>query len=145
MLSNAFKNLDRRRWIDRNQPQTLAIATWLLYIEGAFAIVGWIDRSDLYGAWSRTHAAGIIALVAALSFVVGPFLMANGKRLGWWLSVGAAASPWVLRIIFRLEFPVVTLRWVITQNDTIGFLFEAALLALVLHPQSREHERRWLH
>ena len=145
MFANAFKDLDARKWIDRFQPQTLAIATWLLYIEGAFAIVGWLDRSDIYSAWTRTEAAGVLALVAALAHLAGPFFMANGKKLGWWISVFAAASPWILRLIIRLQYDSVSLRWIVTQSDTIGFLFEVALLALLLHPMSRNHEKTWLH
>lgn len=144
MLRHAFKDLDTRKWIDRLQPQTLAIATWLLYIEGAFALVDYIDRSDINSAWTRTEFGGIVALISALSYVAGPFLMANGKRLGWWISVYAAASPWVLRVLLRVQYHSISLRWVITQSDTIGFVFEVALVALLLHPLSRRHERTWL-
>lgn len=31
--------LDLRKWFDRFQPQTLQIATWLLYLNGLFALV----------------------------------------------------------------------------------------------------------
>ena len=144
MFANAFKDLDTRKWIDRFQPQTLAIATWLLYIQGAFAIVGWIDRSGVYSAWTRVEFGGVLALIAAFAHLVGPFLMANGKRLGWWISVGAAASPWILRGLIKVQYESVSLRWMLTQSDTIGFLFEVALLALLLHPMSRAHERSWL-
>ena len=137
MFRNAITNLDARRWFDRFQPQTVAIATWLLYIEGQFAVVNWLDGSGLQGAWSRSNPFGLLTLIAALSFIAGPYLMANGKLLGWWVSVMAAASPWILRAIVRFDYSGVTLRWVITQGDTIGFLFEAALLALLLHPMTR--------
>ena len=144
MLRNAFRNLDNRRWIDRFQPQTLAIATWLLYIQGAFSVLNWLDRSDLYGAWAHGSPKGLLAFVLAVSFVAGPFLMANGKKFGWWLSIAAAASPWLLRVLLRLEYPVFTVRWVLTQNDTIGFMFEVALMVLLLHPMSRSHEEHRL-
>lgn len=144
MFPNAFKNLDGRKWIDRFQPQTLAIATWLLYIQGAFALIGWLDRSDVYSAWTRFEFGGLVGLAGALAHIAGPFLMANGKKLGWWVSVFAAASPWILRLIIRFQYDSVSLRWVVTRSDTIGFLFEVALLALLLHPMSRNHEKTWL-
>jgi hypothetical protein len=32
---------------------------------------------------------------------------------------------------------------VLTGNSTIGFIFDVALVALLLHPTSREHQRLW--
>jgi len=34
--------LDPKRWFDRMFPQTLQIATWLLYLNGFFALLAWI-------------------------------------------------------------------------------------------------------
>jgi hypothetical protein len=32
-----------KKWFDRMQPQTLQIATWLLYFDGFFALVDLLD------------------------------------------------------------------------------------------------------
>ena len=37
-----------------------------------------------------------------------------------------------------------TWNWVVTQNNLISFLFEAALVALLVHPMSRSYATRWL-
>ena len=145
-MQNAFRGLDPRRWFDRMHPQTLQIATWLLYIDGAFAVLNYLDRTDVYGSW-RFYGGigGLLAPLACLSFVAGGFLMANGRRLGWWLAVAASFAPFALRALLKLQHENrLTFGWVITQNNLISFVFEAALVALLLHPMSRSYAARWL-
>jgi hypothetical protein len=150
MFEYAFQNLDSRKWFDRMQPQTLSIATWLLYFDGVFALVGFLDRS---GEWGVMRGLGglylLIGLTTIVSYVAGPFLMANGKRLGWYIAVAASFSPFVLRFLINLNFNSSvgagwSLRYIITSNDTIGFMFEAALCALLLHTMSRKYSTMWL-
>ena len=137
--------LDPRKWFDRMQPQTMQIATWLLYLNGFFALIGFMDKSDWTGiARIEKGALGsLVGLIAVASFIAGGYLMANDRRIGYRLALVAAFSPFILRIWILWSYP----RWgaidKITGNDTIGFIFEAALCALLLHPQSREHQRLW--
>jgi hypothetical protein len=49
MFKNAFSNLEPKKWFDRMQPQTIAIATWLLYFEGGFTFLYWLDGADIHG------------------------------------------------------------------------------------------------
>jgi len=137
--------LDPRKWFDRMQPQTLQIATWLLYLNGFFALIGFMDKSEWTGdARIEKGALGsLVGLIAVASFIAGGYLMANDRRIGYRLALVAAFSPFILRIwIFwsNTEWGAIDK---ITGNDTIGFIFEAALCALLLHPQSREHQRLW--
>lgn len=144
MTNNPFSGIDKRKWFDRMQPQTLAIATWLLYLDGAFAVIDYLDRNNLYSAWTRLEFGGILSLVACLSYIAGGFLMANEKKIGYYLAIFAAFSPFILRLLIRIEFPnSISLRWVITQSNTIGFLFDVALCALLLHPMTRKHAKTW--
>ena len=146
MVSRSFGNLDFRKWFDRMLPQTLQVALWLLYIDGAFAVLNYLDRADVYGVW-RVYGGigGILAPVACLSFIAGGFLIANGRRLGWYLGIGASLAPFVLRALLKYQYQdMLTVRWVITQNNLVSFLFEAALVALLLHPMSRSYATRWL-
>lgn len=137
--------LDPRRWFDRMQPQTLQIATWLLYLNGFFALVGLLDRSDWIGyARSSKGALGlVVGLVIVLAHVLSGFFMANDRRLGYRLGVIAAFSPFFLRFWVLSDLPFVGLWDKIAGRSTISFLFEAALCALLLHPHSREHQRLW--
>ena len=141
---NSRQPLDIRKWFDRMQPQTLQIATWLLYINGFFALVGFLGTSDWIG-WARVTKGALgslVGIVVVASYVFGGFLMANDRRLGYRLALVAAFSPFALRIwiLWDTEFGFFDR---ITGNNLIGFLFDVALCALLLHTQSREHQRLW--
>jgi hypothetical protein len=137
--------LDPRKWFDRMQPQTMQIATWLLYLNGFFALIAFMDKSDAIGfARSDKGILGsLIGLVVVASFIAGGYLMANDRRIGYRLALVAAFSPFILRIWILWSDSRFSVIDKITGNDTIGFIFEAALCALLLHPQSREHQRLW--
>ena len=137
--------LDPRKWFDRMQPQTMQIATWLLYLNGFFALIGFMDKSDWIGFARVDKGAlgSLIGLVVVASFIAGGYLMANDRRIGYRLALVAAFSPFILRIWILWSYPGWGAIDKITGNDTIGFIFEAALCALLLHPQSREHQRLW--
>ena len=137
--------LDPRKWFDRMQPQTMQIATWLLYLNGFFALIGFMDKSDWIGFARVDKGAlgSLIGLVVVASFIGGGYLMANDRKIGYRLALVAAFSPFILRIWILWSYPGWGAIDKITGNDTIGFIFEAALCALLLHPQSREHQRLW--
>jgi len=123
-------NLNFRKWTDRLQPQTLQIATFLLYINGFFAFISVLDKTDYLGYFRYRWGLGIL---------VGLFVV---------VAVVAAFAPFVLRYwaisdLEGLTGGSVSLWDKFTGGDTIGFIFEAALCALLLHPQSREHQRLW--
>jgi hypothetical protein len=147
MFQNAFKNLDSRKWFDRMLPQTLAIGFWLCYIDGVFALLGLIDKQGEFGVLRFIGGIRIVfALVAISAYFVGPFLMANGKLLGWYVAVGASFSPLIIRFTSFYDgygiYTSFTSR--ITGGDLFSFMFEAALCALLLHPMSRSYAKTWL-
>jgi hypothetical protein len=136
--------LNFRKWFDRFQPQTLQIATWLLYLNAFFALVDWLGRTSWIGfARYRDGALGsLMGLVIILAYVLGAFLMANDRRVGWRLAVVAAFSPFLLRF-WVLRDNVATVWDKLTGGRLISVMFEVALCALLLHPQSRDHQRVW--
>lgn len=150
MSNNAFSQLDFRKWFDRMQPQTIAIATWLLYIDGVFNLLAYLDQQDIYGAWRwRGGLMSVIALLFVLAFPIGGFLMANGKKLGWYIALGAGFSPFILRALWRLlENDRLTsglsIRDVVIGTSFLNFMFEAVLPALLLHNMSRNYVKIWL-
>ena len=127
-------------------PQTLAIATWLLYIDAVFGILRWLDGVDIQGAWRSTGPVGsFLALAAPIACAAGGFLMANGRRWGWYAAVGASFAPFALRLAWKLlQQSSISWEWVLNGGGWIGFAFEAALVALLLHPMSRGYARTWL-
>ncbi len=109
----------RYRWLNPHQPQTLQISVFLLYFTAVITILG-NPRYLLLGVLEG----------------VGGFGIANEKKWGYITAIAAAV----------LDF-VVTLRFTIAVNfaglTIIGLMFSAALVALLLHPQSREYQKIW--
>ena len=92
--------LDPRKWFDRLQPQTLQIAMWLLYLNGFFALIGYLDKSDWAGIArvSKGLVGSLVGLFVVVAFIVGGFLMANDRKVGYKLALVAAFSPFILRL-----------------------------------------------
>jgi len=126
-------------------PQTLAIAMFLLYIDGAFVVVAMLDKTGEIGLLRVLGGRYLVfCLCVVISYIAGAFLMANGKRLGWFMSIGASLSPFLSREIINFVTGYGDTQWVLTGGDTIGFLFEAALVALLLHSMTQQYVKRWL-
>lgn len=112
--------MNERRFVNQHQPQTLLMGTVLCYIQAFFLLLS-------------LSGAGIL-FAAGLGF--GGYGIANEKRWGYGLATGTAVLVVFLVLAFAgadvLEFPLV-----------LSFLFDVALVALLLHPQSREYQRIW--
>lgn len=135
----------RRQWFDRMQPQTLQIATWLLYINAFFALVELVDGGGVLHYFRIRYAWGaLLGLGLVVAYVLGAYLMANEKKLGWRIAVGAAVAPFVLTFVAYTELAA-PWRYRLFGASILSFAFDVAVLALLLHPQSREHQRIWYH
>jgi hypothetical protein len=115
--------METRRWTNPTQPQTLQIAVFLLYINAVF-----------------TALLGGIASPIGIALVVGGaaagFGIANEKRWGYLLGIGMAFLPFLLRMaILGVED--------VFSGSIINLMFEIALVALLLHPQSRDYQKIW--
>jgi len=149
VFHHAFSDIDKRKWFDRMHPQTLGIATWLLYLDGVFATLGFLYKSNEFGFLRViSPVTGIIGLASCLAFFGSGFLMANGKLLGWYIGIAASFSPLLARFIISIHQQnlgySISLADRITGGDLVGFMFEAALVVLLLHPMSRSYARTWL-
>ena len=113
------------KWVNQFQPQTLVIATILLYIDAFFWLIN----------LTRGFPAEV-AGVAMISMAMGGWGIANEKKWGYAVAVGGAVLQVVILIaVFGMS--------VFTSTVLISFLFDAALVALLLHPMSREYQRIW--
>jgi hypothetical protein len=136
-------NINFKKWFDRMQPQTLQIATWLLYFDGFFALIDLLDGGgEMYYLRLRYTGGLLIGLVVVCLYAGGGLLMANERRLGYRLSVAAAISPFVINFVAYSDVGA-SLRYRLFGSGLISFAFNVALLALLLHPQSKEHQRIW--
>jgi hypothetical protein len=115
--------METRRWTNPTQPQTLQIAVFLLYIHAVFGL--------LFGGIGNPIGIGMIVGNAA-----GGFGIANEKRWGYNLGLAMAFVPFALRTaFFGLDG--------IFGTDFVSLMFEVALVALLLHPQSRSYQKIW--
>jgi hypothetical protein len=108
------------RWVDKSQPQTLMMATILMYINAVLGII--------YGQEFALFPVGAILILGPVAAGLG---IANEKKWGYWLGVVLTALM-VAFIVFSFSVGAI-----------ISLLFYAVLLALLLHPQSRSYRRTW--
>ena len=109
----------QQRFFAPSQPQTLQAATILFYFVAFFALVG------SFGA----------ALPFAVAYGASGFGIANGKKWGYIVGLMVAG----LRLALQLVGQTMTS----ALNDPIGLMFAVALVALLLHPQSRQYQKIW--
>lgn len=112
------------RYFDPSQPQTLQIATLLLYLEAALLVL-------------RGAVLSPIGLPLTAACAGGAFGIANGKHWGYGLGLVVA----VLRLILPFLFGATLTS--LLRYQTIEFMFAIALMALLVHPRSREYQRIW--
>ncbi len=116
--------MNQWKWVNHFQPQTLVIATFLCYIDAVFGFIFPIATSLLAG------------LLMAIALGAGGFGIANEKRWGYAVAVvGAVFQVIMLFAVFGSS--------VLTSTAIINLLFDGALVALLLHPMSREYQRIW--
>jgi hypothetical protein len=113
--------MESRRWVNPTQPQTLQIAVFLLYLNGIFTL--------LFGGLFVPF--GVLIIVGSVAAAYG---IANERKWGYGLGVAMALLPFAL-IIANRSNPL--------NGGIINLLFEVALVALLLHPMSRDYQRIW--
>jgi len=111
-----------------SQPQTLQIGVMLLYLNAAFDL--------LLGGLTSAVFGPIIGILVVAALALGAFGIANEKKWGYALGVAAAVVR-VVVLVWLLGGAVFGFPAVIT------LLFDGALVALLLHPQSRDYQRIW--
>jgi hypothetical protein len=117
--------MQTRRWLNPSQPQTLQIAVFLLYLSAVFNV--------LLGA-----VGSLLGVVIVVGAALGGYGIANERRWGYLLGIAVAFAPFVLPLAYGAD-----LGDVVSYLFTISGLFDVALVALLLHPQSRDYQRIW--
>ncbi len=108
------------RWLDKTQPQTLMMATVIMYINAAFGL--------LDGELFTLGGIGALVVIGQAAAGLG---IANEKKWGYWLGVGVT----VLFLAILVQY--------FSFVQLVNLLFYGALLALLLHPQSRAYRKTW--
>lgn len=118
-----------RRWLNPSQPQTLQIAVILLYMNAVFALIFGGLRSLLF----------LPFLAITVGEVAGGYGIANERKWGYVLGVIVAIAPLAILAFGVVHYGLST----VLATSFINLMFEIALVALLLHPHSREYQRIW--
>ena len=114
-----------RRFVNPAQPQTLQVAVFLLYFDAAFLLLALLLNASL----------PLVYLALAVGQVFAAFGIANERRWAYILAIVVAVLPFVVRF-WDYGNPI-------EGAGLLNLLFEVALVALLLHPQSRDYQRIW--
>lgn len=126
--------MSQRRWFNPNVPQTLYVAQFLLYFD-AF----WMALAVLFGS-----GLGVLGLIALAAYVYGAYGIANEQKRGYQVAVVASFLPLALRALqMALGVPGADPMYVLFAGNVLNAIFQYALIALLLHPMSREHQKIW--
>jgi hypothetical protein len=117
--------MQRRRFMNPAQPQTLVIAVYLLYFNAAFLLFAMLVE----GTFPPILLAFVVGGIAA------GWGIANEFKWAYILGIVMAIAPFVFRFLNSgnpLDTP-----------SLLSLMFEIALVALLLHPQSRDYQKLW--
>lgn len=136
--------MEKTQWVNPYNPQTLQIANFLLYINAFWIII-----------FAFGGGGGIVFLIAVAAIAVhiyGGWGIANRKKLGYVAATVAAFLPMGLRLVSGLLAENVSLTRALLETpglqllrtqEIIGYMFEIALIALLVHPESRNYQKLW--
>jgi hypothetical protein len=117
--------VNERKFLNQAQPQTLVLGTLLLYVNAIFGLLGGIIGAGI-----------LLGLLTVVGLAIGGYGIANEWK--WAYGVAVAAATLQLALLFAvLGFGVFEFPYIIT------LLFDGALVALLLHPESRSYQRIW--
>ncbi|MGH8993026.1 MAG: hypothetical protein ACRDZ7_16075 [Acidimicrobiia bacterium] len=113
-----------QRFFDPSQPQTLQIATFLLYLDAVLLVI----TGGFFSTFGMLFAAGSAG---------GAYGIANSKKWGYGVSVAVAVLALALPLLVGRSLGAMV------RYDAVQLMLAVALVALLVHPQSREYQRIW--
>lgn len=131
-----------RTWFNRNLPQTLYLAHLLLYIQGAIWVLFLLSYGDRIVGLSGADAFSlrlIIWLFAGPGSIIAALGIANLRPWGYRLGLVVAVLPLLLRVVYAASD--LAARELI--RAPVDLMFDVALVAFLLHTQSRKYVRFW--
>ena len=115
--------VSERRFFDSSQPQTMQGAVMLSYLNLAIAVLFML-------------VTGPYLALVPIAGAFGAYGIANERRWGYRLGVTAA-------VVYVLQSGAAVL--LVGFGALLNLLFAIVLIALLLHPQSREYQKIWFH
>ncbi|MDQ1445237.1 MAG: hypothetical protein QOI20_1701 [Acidimicrobiaceae bacterium] len=124
------------RWTNPSQPQTLQIAVFLLYATAFFFVLDTL-RSGGIRVYFDVLPWGPLLIASAVAAVFAGRGIASETKIGYYLGLAVAIFPFAFRVLYTGSINA------LLNTDLVGLMFEIALVALLLHPQTRDYERIW--
>ncbi|MDA8266658.1 MAG: hypothetical protein M0T79_15215 [Actinomycetota bacterium] len=128
-----------QRWYNAGQPQTLQLAQILLYSNAAIALLSLIFSGGFTPAGTAGGAVSAVTglwVVVLLGQIAGALGIANSRKLGYKVGLVMALLPVALQLFVLAAYGGVPV-------SIFNLLFEIALIAALVHPQSRDYQRIW--
>ena len=138
--------METRRWINQSQPQTLYIAVFLLYLNAGFSLLFGLNDAPYFFAYLKVTSnidlaellEGLTRILIVAGGVAAGYGIANERKWGYRLGVVIAALPLAVLLYVCVSEQISPFDF-----NVIALMFNIALFALLIHPQSREYERIW--
>jgi len=131
--------MSSRRWFNNRLPQTLAIAQFLLYFNAFWAALAMLKVGS-----NGAIVTAIVGVTLAAN-LYGGWGIANEMKRGYQVAIFASFLPIIGRVVAALLTGGILSRvgFIFLGGNIINALFEYALIALLLHPQSKDHQKIW--
>jgi len=123
------------RWTNPSQPQTLQIAVFLLYAHAFFTVLHYMQNAEIYRRFLSPWGYFLVGM--AVLGVLAARGIASEAKWAYPAGLAVALSPFIFRV---LAYESVN---ALFDEDLINLMFEIALVALLIHPQSRDYQRIW--
>jgi hypothetical protein len=107
----------------------MQVAVMLLYLTALFNLI----TGFLFGG------GGLFLLLISAGDILGAYGMANEQKSGYIVALTFAIMPFALLIGLSVYYHRVLIPGILT------LLMEVALVALLVHPQTREYKKIWFH
>ncbi len=116
------------------------ISQFLLYFNAVFLALGLLT-----GGLLSSFLGAVLLLGSLAANVYGAWGIANEMKRGYQVAVVASFLPIAVRLVVALEAGAVmsNLGFIFIPGGILNAMFVYALIALLLHTQSREYQRVW--
>ncbi|MCL4448900.1 MAG: DUF2127 domain-containing protein [Actinobacteria bacterium] len=121
--------MEQKHWFNTMQPQTLQLPVILMYINAGFTLLGLIANRG-------SSVVVMLAIIIALSEVLPAWGIANDRKWGYYLGLGIT-SLYLILVIMAIVVSGMTF------ISILSLMFAGAMVALLLHRESREYQRMW--
>ena len=114
----------QHKWIDKTQPQTLQAAVLFSYLNAALALLTFVALGAGFSL--------VLVLLAGTAYGI-----ANERRWTYWAAVALSCLYLLGELVLLFDGG--------GFGGVLDLLFAGVLVALLLHPQSRQYQRIWFH